>query len=91
MRLRAAFVVGMVLCVSSAHADPKKAQACASTLAPESKAIYDVSAADVAAGAEIKATLEAKTRALVMDGKVVRSSARSSAEAAGTCLKILKS
>lgn len=90
MRLSIIILLG-VLAVSSARADTKQAQSCASALATESRTIYEASAADVVAGGDIKATLESKTRSLVMDGKVARSSARGSAEAAGACLKMLKS
>ena len=90
MRLAVVTAVGLVL-ASAAFADTKQAQSCANALQPESKLIYDQSAAAVAAGGDIKATLETQTRALVMGGKVSRSSARGSAEAAGACLKMLKS
>ena len=65
-----------LLAASSAFAATKTAQSCA---------------ADVNAGGDVKSVLESKTRSLVMDGKVARSSARTSAEAAGNCLKMLKS
>lgn len=80
-----------LLAASSAFADTKKAQSCAGSLSPESKTIFEASAADVNAGGDVKSVLESKTRSLVMDGKVARSSARTSAEAAGNCLKMLKS
>ena len=90
MRL-AACVVFSVIGATAAFADTKKAQSCAADLSADSKLIYDQSAQDVAGGADVKSTLESKTRALVMGGKVARSNARPSAEAAGNCLKLLKS
>lgn len=86
-----AIVVFTLLNAVSAFADTKQAQSCASALAPESKLIYDASAADVTAGGDIKSIVEAKTRALVIGGQLARSNARPSAEAAGACLKLLKS
>lgn len=90
MRIATAILFGL-FSVSAASADQKQAQSCAGGLQGEPKIIYDASAPAVAAGGDVKATLESKTRSLVMDGKVARSSARTSAEAAGTCLKMLKS
>lgn len=89
--LRAGFAILSLLAVSPAFADAKQAQSCAGALAPEPKTIYEASAADVKAGGDVKSVLESKTRSLVMGGKVARSSARSSAEAAGACLKMLNS
>lgn len=88
---RVGFVIASFLFVSPALADAKQAQSCAGALAPESKTIYEASVADVKAGSDIKSVLESTTRSLVMGGKVARSSARSSAEAAGACLKMLNS
>ena len=88
---RLAIVSFSILVSTTAWADAQKAQSCAGGLAAESKIIYEASVADVKAGNDIKSVLEAKTRSLVIDGKVTRSSARESAEAAGACLKILKS
>ncbi len=90
MRMCAAILLGL-MSMPVAWADEKKAQSCAQSLQGEPKLIYDVSAAAVAAGGDVKDTLESKTRSLVMDGKVTRSSARASAEAAGSCLKLMKS
>jgi hypothetical protein len=90
MRICAAVLFGL-MSLSAASADQKKAQSCAQSLQGEPKVIYEASAAAVAAGGDVKDTLESKTRSLVMDGKVARSSARASAEAAGSCLKLMKS
>ena len=88
---RFAIVTFTILASSAAWADAKQAQSCAGGLSGEPKTIYEASAADVNAGGDVKSVLESKTRSLVMDGKVARSSARASAEAAGQCLKMLKS
>lgn len=90
MRICAALLFS-VLAAGHAWADAKQAQSCAASLSPESKTIYEASSADVSAGGDIKSVLESKTRSLVIDGKVARSNARPSAEAAGACLKFLKS
>lgn len=90
MRFLATVSVAL-LAASAAWADAKQAQSCAGGLAPESKLIYDSSAAEVSAGGDIKSVLESKTRALVIGGQIARSNARPNAEAAGACLKLLKS
>ena len=90
MRLVAATIVSL-LSMSAAIADQKQTQSCVAQLSPESKLIFEQSAPDVTGGADIKSTLESKTRTLVMAGKLARSDARPSAEAAGNCLKLLKS
>lgn len=83
-------LLSTLLFTTPVWADPKKAQSCAGSLQPESKLIFEQSAADVSAGGDIKSILASKTRALVIGGKVTRSTARPSAEAAGECLKLLK-
>lgn len=89
--MRLTFAFALSLLATSAWADVKQAQSCAGNLTPESKMIYDASAPDVSAGGEIKSIVESKTRSLVMGGKIARANARPSAEAAGACLKMLKS
>jgi hypothetical protein len=84
-------VISTLLIASPVWADAKKAQSCAGALQPDSKIIFDESAPDVKAGGDIKLIVETKTRALVIGGKLARSSARPAAEAAGECLKMLKS
>ncbi len=66
-----------------------KAQGCAKGLAPESKLIYDASAQSVGSGANIRTTVTAQTKSLVMAGKVSRTTARGAAESAGKCLELL--
>lgn len=79
------------LSVSAAFADQQGAQACAAGLDPESKTIYDEVAPQVNASTDLRDVITASTRSLVASGKVARSSARTSAEAAGACLEKLKS
>jgi hypothetical protein len=72
-----------------AFADAAGADACAKTLSPPAKMIYQATAPDIRQGVELKAVVTAQTRKLVMDGKIERSIARPSAVAAAACLKTL--
>ena len=60
--------------------------ACAAALPAEAKLIYDAVAAAPATGS-LRDRVTAETKALVAAGQVKRMSARSSATAAGECLK----
>jgi membrane fusion protein, multidrug efflux system len=63
------------------------ADACAAGLPPEAKAIYAAAAPEFAASADPRALVKAKVADLVKAGAVQRDSARSSAMAAGACLR----
>lgn len=64
--------------------------ACAASLAPEARLIFDATAPSITPTTEIRPVLEEKTRSLISSGRVSRSSARGSATAAGNCLKQLQ-
>jgi hypothetical protein len=68
-------------------ADRASADACAAKLSPDAKQIYAASIGSVAPGVDMKEVVRAKTRALVIGGKLSRDAARPAAEAAGVCLK----
>lgn len=68
-------------------ADRAAADSCATHLPANSKLIYAASIGAVAPGVDLKEVVRAKTRSLVIGGKVVRSEAQAAAEAAGACLK----
>jgi hypothetical protein len=63
--------------------------ACAQKLPPESRMIYDATVKNLGNAASIKDVVTTQTRALVMQGKVQRSSAKSSAEATAPCLELV--
>ena len=63
------------------------ADACAAALPPEAKVIYDAVAPEFASSSDPRALLKAKVADLVKAGAVQRDSARSSAIAAGDCLR----
>jgi hypothetical protein len=73
-----------------AFADAAAAAKCQAGLAPEARLIYDKTFPLVTPNTVIRDVLKQKTRALVMDGKVKRATARDSAEAAGQCFRLLR-
>ena len=88
---RAFIFLAAGLVSTAALADQQKASECASGLNAESKVIYDDVAPQVSADTNLRDVVTSATKSLVMSGKVARSSARDSAEAAGACLEKLKS
>lgn len=82
-------IVALVLAlpVAPAFANRATADACAARLPADAKLIYAVSIGTVAPGADLAGNVRAKTRELVMAGKLDRAQAQSAAEAAGACLK----
>lgn len=85
-------IIAGVICALpfAASANRIAADACAASLSPEARLIFDAAAPAITGGTEIRAILEEKTRALVAGGRVSRSSARGSATAAGNCLRQLQ-
>lgn len=75
---------------AAALADRTSAAACANNLSPEARAIYDSAAPAVTPATDLRDLLQARTRALLAEGRVARSSARNSATAAGNCPKHLQ-
>ncbi len=63
--------------------------ACAQKLPPESKLIYDATVKNLGSAATIKDVVSTQTRALVMQGKVQMSTAKTSAEATAPCLELV--
>src|SRR5262245_11283014 len=74
---------------SAASSGKDKASACAAGLSKDSKAIYDATAPHVTSLSTLKDTVVTETRQLLMSGKIVQASAKSSAQAAGKCLELL--
>ena len=75
---------------AGAFADVAAATSCAAVLPAEAKAIYDAAAPEFPAAADRRALVKATTVALVKTGAVQLGSARSSAAAAGDCLRKLR-
>jgi hypothetical protein len=63
------------------------ADACAAQLSPEAKQVYAATIGEVKPGIDLRETVRAKTKGLVIGGKLGRDQARPAAEAAGACLK----
>jgi len=84
-------ILGVFLSVSApAWADKVAADKCAAGLAPTGKALYDAALPKVLAGATPRDALTGAARSMVMSGTIGRETARTSAEAAGQCFKVLK-
>ncbi len=75
---------------AAASANPASAAACAATLPGEASVIYQATAPDIRPDSNIRDILVKKVRAMVISGQVPRATARSSAVAAGECLRLLK-
>jgi hypothetical protein len=73
----------------SASPGKDKASACAAGLTKDSKTIYDATAPHVGSLANLRDTVVAQTKQLVMSGKIAQVTAKSSAQAAGQCLEML--
>ena len=74
----------------AAHADQAAANACAAGLSPNGQMLYNKTAPTMKPTSDIKDALTAQARPLVMNGTLTRDAARTAAEAAGECLKLLK-
>ena len=87
MMLAAAVAVTLPMFTGPSFANRAAADACAAKLPANSQMIYAATIPAVAPGVALKDVVRAKTRALVMDGKLARGQAEAAAEAAGACLK----
>lgn len=83
------FAVAVMLPVTAVAGKPEAA-ACAASLPPVGQQIYAVTAPHVTPGADLKSTMTAQVKKLVMSGELSRSVARENAPAAGACLKMLQ-
>ena len=63
--------------------------ACAAKLPAESRLIYDATVRNLGSAATIRDVVTEQTRALVMQGKVQMSTAKTSAEATAPCLELV--
>jgi hypothetical protein len=85
-----AFVLAALLAPGPAFADSRAALACAARLNAEAKTIYDAAAGEFATAPDPRAMLKATVMSLVQANKVQVETARTSATAAGECLKELR-
>lgn len=79
--------LGAVAAPGPARADQAAAKACADSLDPKARLVFDETAPKVKPGADVKDALRSAVRPLVMGGKLSRDDARAAAEAAGPCLQ----
>ena len=87
-RYATALLIALAPC--SALADQAAATQCRGKLNPEATMIYDTSLPLVTPKAVLRDVVRDQTRTLVGDGKVSMASARTNAESAGECLKLLQ-
>ncbi len=76
------------LAVGEAHADFAAAQTCAGQLPKDARTIFDASMPALTASANLRDIVTDTTRHLVTSGQIDQASARSSAVAAGECLRL---
>ncbi len=88
MKTRIILILTALSC-SPAYADRKAADACAAGLPAVSREIYDQAVDKVQPGADNKAVVKQIAEDMVGAGKLSLLSAKSSAQAAGGCLKML--
>jgi len=74
----------------TAFADEVKPDACAASLSPTGKIIFEAVAPSVEADTNLRELLKEKVRPLVMSGKLKRKDAKANAPLAGECLLLLK-
>ncbi|WP_334177091.1 hypothetical protein [Pseudoxanthobacter sp.] len=89
MKIRLAAFTACLLLAGPALADQAAADKCAASLSPAARTIYAATAPAYTAGADLKALVTDKTRALVKAGTVSMGEARDAARAAGACLKLM--
>jgi len=89
MAMRLAILV-LILAPCCAHADTTAATSCADGLSADAKAIYAATAPSIKTADDPRAFIKSKAMELVEAGRIGRFSARSNAQAAGDCLKMLR-
>ncbi|MFG1422282.1 hypothetical protein [Roseixanthobacter liquoris] len=86
-------IAALSLCLvsTSVFADRPAANKCAAGLGADSQAIYAAAAPQIKPGVDARAIITAQTKSLAMSGQINGGTARASAEAAATCLKMINS
>jgi hypothetical protein len=91
MLIRSTFMLAALIAATPAlAADAKASKACAATLSPEGKAMYDAAAPNVKADSEMRDVIRSGAIGLVMTGKLSREQAQANGPAVAGCLKLLK-
>jgi hypothetical protein len=72
----------------TALADPAAAQACAGQLSKDARTIFDTTLPQLGASTDLRGLVTDTTRTLAASGRIDRATARSSAIAAGQCLRL---
>ncbi|HQS10848.1 MAG: hypothetical protein B7Y12_19065 [Rhizobiales bacterium 24-66-13] len=91
MTLKTIAALSLCLVSTSVFADRPAANKCAAGLAADSQAIYAAAAPQIKPGVDARAVITSQTKSLVMSGQINQGTARASAEAAATCLKMINS
>jgi hypothetical protein len=82
--------LALALATCGARADTATATSCADGLSVDARTIFDTVAPGVKQADDPRAFIKTKVVALVEAGRIGRFSARSNAQAAGDCLKMLR-
>ena len=90
MRIGTIFAALLGLLPAAAQADQAAGDACAGGLSKDGQLLYSRTAPNIKPATDIKDALTSVARPLVMNGTLTRDAARTAAEAAGECLKLLK-
>lgn len=84
-----ALAFALMFLSSPAFADRQSADACSAGLSPDAKSIYDAAVGKVHRGGDNRAVVTEITESMVSSGQLSMFSAKKTAQAAGTCLKML--
>jgi hypothetical protein len=87
---RACLMALLVTSPVTALADRNAADACATKLPKEPAAIYSNTVAQIAPGVNVRDLVVSVTRGMVLAGRLSRANARPAAEAAGSCLELIR-
>lgn len=87
--LKIALAFALMFVTSPAFADRQSADACSASLSPDAKSIYDAAVGKMRAGGDNRATVKEITESMVSSGQLSMFSAKKTAQAAATCLKML--
>lgn len=85
-----AALVAAVVAAPALAADAAAASKCATTLSPEGKAMFKVSASSVKPDSAIPDVLRSNVAGLVIGGQMSRETAQANGPAVGKCLALLK-
>ena len=87
---RACIIALLVTSPFTVMADQKSADACATKLPKESAEIYSGTVAQISPGVNVRDVVVSVTRGMVTAGRLSQANARPAAEAAGSCLELIR-